>query len=379
LAADPRARSLGVDLTVTEAQLAQRESRHADACRLLRQALGRCRDFHKRHFELFLLAKSLDALGQYDEAFETLEEAHRSQVAHFKLIAPLITVRGAPALVITQHSCDAADVAAWGESAAPAAEDSPIFVVGFPRSGTTLLELTLDAHPALRSMDEQPFLQNAIDELMSQGVRYPAGLARAGDTHLAAARSKYWDRVHRKLQLGPGQRLVDKNPLNLLRLPAIRRLFPKAHILLAVRHPFDVLLSCYMQHFTAPDFALLCVNLPTLARAYRRSFDFWFEQAALLRPAVHEVTYESLVADFDVQVRKIAEFLELPWNEAMLEPGRHAEAKGYISTPSYAQVVQPVNSKAVGRWRPYGAHFTALSPQLQPYFERWGYSAEAPG
>ena len=133
-----------------------------------------------------------------------------------------------------------------------------------------------------------------------------------------------------------------------------------------------------MQHFTAPDFALLCVNLPTLADGYRRSFDFWFQQAALLRPAVREVRYESLVADFEPQMRAIADFLEVSWNDAMLEPGRHAAAKGYISTPSYAQVVQPVNSNAVGRWQPYAAHFAPLSPQLQAYFERWGYSAEVP-
>jgi tetratricopeptide (TPR) repeat protein len=362
-------------LALARATLAQRDGDDELAVRLLRQVLGECRDFDRRQYQLFPLAKSLDALGRHEEAFETLQEAHRSQLAHLQMAHPLLTVRSAPTLVITEYGCDPVDVATWSDSDAPPVEASPVFIVAFPRSGTTLLELTLDAHPELQSMDEQPFLQNALEDLTAQGIRYPMQLGRLDASQLESVRRRYWERVRSKVTLARGQRLVDKNPLNLLRLPVIRRIFPNSRIIVAVRHPCDVLLSCYMQHFRAPEFALLCNDLETMAAGYRRSFDFWYQQAELLRPAMREVRYESFVADFQNEVRGIVDFLELPWNDSLLAPAQRAREKGFISTPSYSQVVQPINRKSVGRWRAYERHLAPVLPYVQPYLERWGYDA----
>lgn len=378
LTADPEAQTLGSDLIVTQAVLAQREGRHEEASALFRRSLDSRREFHSRHFELFPLAKSLDALGRYDDAFEVLNEAHRSQVEHIRLTAPAAAARGALTMEITRYGCDPEDVAAWDESDAPSTADSPVFIVAFPRSGTTLLELTLDAHPLLKSMDEQPIVQRALDDIIAAGVQYPERLATLAPASLRSIRERYWARAREKVRLEPGQRLVDKNPLNLLRLPVIRRLFPNARILLAIRHPCDVILSCYMQHFRAPEFALLCSDLTTLAAGFCRSFDFWYQQVELLKPAVMEIRYERFVAEFEPHVRAISEFLELPWDEAMLAPSRRAAEKGFISTPSYSQVVQPISTKAVGRWRAYEKHFSAALPQLQAYLARWGYEPEGP-
>jgi tetratricopeptide (TPR) repeat protein len=373
--AHPRRRSLGSDLLLAEAQLAEREARFDVACELRQRALESVKEPHLRHVQLCRLAKCLDAAGRPDEAFRALEEAHRSQVAYFALTVPALSFRGVPTMTITQYGCDRADVAAWDESGGPALADSPIFIVAFPRSGTTLLELTLDAHPLLQSMDEQPFLQAALHGLGLTGIQYPEQLAQVSNADLERIRLAYWERVSGKVRLEPGQRLVDKNPLNILRLPVIRRLFPQARVILAVRHPCDVLLSCFLQHFRSPDFALLCADLGTLARGYRRTMDYWYQQLDILKPAVREVRYESFVADFDVQVRSIAEFLRLPWDDRLLEPGAHARAKGYISTPSYSQVVQPVNQRSVDKWRAYQRHFEPVLPLLQPYLSRWGYEA----
>ena len=189
-------------------------------------------------------------------------------------------------------------------------------------------------------------------------------------------RAHYWQQVSRRVELAPGQRLVDKNPMNLLALPAIVRLFPNARILLAVRHPCDVILSCYMQHFRAFSFTLMCRDLPTLATGYRRAFDFWFRESALLHPSHRVVRYESFVAEFEPQVRDIAGFLGLKWTDAMLQPGEHARRKGFISTPSYSQVVKPVNTRAVGRWRSYERYFRDVLPIVQPYLDYWGYEPE---
>lgn len=375
LLADSRAQKFGTELLVSHAVVLQREGRHREAVELFREALSQTAALHDRHHVLFPLAKSLDATRQYSEAFAALTEAHAAQIAHLKLAAPLAVARGAPTMQITRYGCDAADIAQWSDPEAPSAGDSPIFVVAFPRSGTTLLEQTLDAHPRLKAMDEQPLVQNALDDLIALGATYPERLAGLTPAQLGSVRARYFERAAKRVTRTAGERLVDKNPLNLLRLPAIRRVFPNARIILAIRHPCDVVLSCFTQHFRAPEFALLCADLRTLASGYQRSFDFWYAQADILKPAVLEVRYEQFVSDFETHTRALAQFLEIPWSDAMLAPGAHARAKGFISTPSYSQVVQAVNQKAVDRWKAYERELAPAIPILLPSLRRWGYSA----
>lgn len=375
LKSSPNPGALRGDLRLVEARLAERDGRFAEACDTYRAILKATPEFRLRHFHLFPLAKALDALGRHEDAFAALQEAHQSQIAYMQGAAPGLFPKGGPPIKAADHACSADDVAAWDEAGAPSTEESPVFIVGFPRSGTTLLEQALDANPALRSMDETYYLHELIDRMVESGIDFPGRLAALTPQQAADLRAYYWSQVRRKVDLAPGQRLLDKNPMNLMGLQAIRRLFPNARILLAVRHPCDVILSCYMQHFRAFQFTYLCRDLETLATGYRRAFDFWYRESALLKPAAFESRYETLVSDFEPQVRRVAEFLELPWTDAMLEPGAHASRKGFISTPSYTQVVQPVNTRAVGRWEAYERHFAPVLPILQPYFDRWGYGA----
>jgi hypothetical protein len=134
-----------------------------------------------------------------------------------------------------------------------------------------------------------------------------------------------------------------------------------------------------MQHFRAPDFALLCHDLPTLALGFRRAFDYWYQQQALLAANVRELRYERFVADFERQARGLIEFLQLPWSDAVLEPAALALEKRFISTPSYSQVVQPVHERSVGRWQRYGKYFAEALPVIEPYLQRWGYEGFATG
>lgn len=353
--------------------LASRAGRHEEARQHLESALRAEQDFVHRHKALFPLARTYDALGRFPEAFTAADEAHRSRLAFLELTTGSSSVDDSRVWTLTSQSCSAEDVAAWQDSG-PATEGSPVFIVGFPRSGTTLLEQVLDAHPLLRSMDERPYLGMAASELSALVGNYPADLAKPAATDLEAIRTRYWERTRKLVQLAPGQRLVDKNPLNMNHLPAIKRLFPRAPIILCVRHPCDVLLSCFFQDFRAPGLARVCRDLPTLASAYARSFAFWYSQAALLQPKTHEVLYEQLTADFANRVNALCAFLELPWDPAMLAPGEHARNK-LISTPSYAEVLNPVSTRAVGRWKHYAGYFDETLATLEPWLRRWGYSS----
>jgi tetratricopeptide (TPR) repeat protein len=349
------------------------DNRHAQV--QLRAALGRSQQPLLRHKLLFPLARVCDALGQHEAAFDTAQEAHRSQLAFLARVQRAHSAEQSQIWTLTGQSAAAADIAAW-DAAGPAPQDSPIFVVGFPRSGTTLIEQVLDAHPGLTSMDEQPFMLRAVAEVAQCGTDYPRELGKLSEPELDRIRAAYWTRVSKRVQFAHGRRLVDKNPINIIVLPLIRRLFPRAPIVLLIRHPCDTLLSCLLQDFRAPGLAAVCADLPTLATTYARVFDWWYAQDPRLRELSYEMRYEQLTADFNAEVHRLAEFLQLPWHEAMLTPATRARAKGFINTPSYAQVLTPVTTYSVGRWKPYRDHFTDALPALMPWIERWGYGLE---
>jgi hypothetical protein len=233
----------------------------------------------------------------------------------------------------------------------------------------------LDAHPTLASMDEQPFLQNVTEKVIERGLQYPEALGALDAAACAALRQCYWEQVAAVVTLAPGQRLVDKNPLNLLHLPLIQRLFPDAKIILALRHPCDVILSCYMQNFRASGFQVLCSSLERLARGYVNGMHYWIHHEQLLKPHVLHLRYEDLLDNFDAEVERIGAFLELEDAASLRGFHTHARQKGFISTPSYAQVTQPPNKSAVGRWRRYHEHFEPLLPILREVMEHWGYDA----
>jgi tetratricopeptide (TPR) repeat protein len=258
----------------------------------------------------------------------------------------------------------------------PSADRSPVFIVGFPRSGTTMLEQMLDAHPRFASMDERMVIQKCVEHYERQGGRYPEGLQGMSDASAEELRALYWSEVRKVVDLAEGQVLVDKNPLNMLRLPMIRRLFPDARIILALRHPCDVVLSCYLQNFRSPAFMVLCSSLERLSKSYVNAMRFWIHHQPLLCPDALLLRYEDTVTAFPSQVDRIADYLGIDDQAYLGRFSEHAAAKGYISTPSYSQVIEPVNTRAMGRWHAYRHYFEPVLPILQPIAEHWGYGFE---
>lgn len=321
----------------------------------------------------FTLAKVRDKLGDADGAMRALERGHALQMDKARLMVPELIASGVEPLTVGLDPISAESRAQWPALPAPGVADSPIFIMGFPRSGTTLLEQMLDAVPTLKAMDEQPFLQAMVERMQSFGLRHPQEIQRLDAAQCDELRALYWSLVRGTVQLAPGQRLVDKNPLNMLRLPLIHRLFPDAPIVFALRHPCDVVLSCYMQSFGAPAFMLLCSTLDRLARGYVNAMAGWLHHVELLRPRVLELRHEDLLGDFAGNAERIARFIGVDDATPMLSFHEHARQKGYIATPSYAQVTEPVNRKGVDRWRRYRAWFEPVLPVLQPMLDHWHY------
>jgi tetratricopeptide (TPR) repeat protein len=319
------------------------------------------------------MAKMYDKEGNIDAAMAALETSHARQLTLACQSVPELLKPDAPPLYLGMHMVDAEMRAQWPEYPAPSMLQSPIFVVGFPRSGTTMLEQMLDAHPQLQSMDERAFFSNLIDYMSEFGCEYPKDLGKLTAEQCEELRRIYWKSTEQVAPRTEGQRLVDKNPLQMLRLPLISRLFPNAPIIMALRHPCDSILSNYMQHFTSNSFAVLCSSLKRLAQGYVNAMNAWIRHSEVLKPHVIHSRYEDLLDDFPGNIRRIADFLELDDASPMARFDQHARDKGFISTPSYAQVIEPPNKKAVGRWRRYHRYFEPILPILEPMMKHWGY------
>lgn len=324
----------------------------------------------------FAMAKACDKQGDTVAALEALAKAHSAQMVKAAQLVPELLLPGVQPLSPALIRMTAEQAASWRIPESSSSElRPPIFVVGFPRSGTTMLEQMLDAHSTLASMDEQPFMQGVAEKVLALGLQYPEALGELDEATCSELRQHYWEQVATVATLAAGQRLVDKNPLNLLHLPLIFRLFPEAPIILALRHPCDVILSCYMQNFRAPGFQVLCSSLERLARGYVNAMDYWVYHEQLFQPRVLHLRYEDLLDDFEAQIRRIGDFIGLDDAGSLRNFHQHAQQKGFISTPSYAQVTRPPNKSAVDRWRRYEGAFTPLLPILKGIMEHWRYDS----
>lgn len=323
----------------------------------------------------FSVAKTHDKEGNVDAAMVSLAEAHARRLTLARQAVPKLFEPGVTPLHMATRRLHASSYAAWKDYPAPSLLESPIFVAGFPRSGTTMLEQMLDAHPDLQSMDERGFLSSLIKHMGTFDCIYPDDLDKLSAEQCEELRRMYWSAAAKVAPRQQGQRLVDKNPLHMLRIALIKRLFPNAPIILALRHPCDVILSNYMQYFTSNSFAVLRSSLERLAQGYVNAMESWIHHAELLKPNIIYSRYEDLLDDFPGNIRRIGDFLGLEDAAPMARFDQHARGKGFISTASYAQVIEPPNKKSVDRWRRYHKYFEPVLPILQPIMQYWGYHA----
>src|SRR5262249_48097527 len=188
-----------------------------------------------------------------------------------------------------------------------------------PRSGTTLMQEMLAGHPALCVAEELPVLADTyrqVDRHSASGKPYPEGLLDLPDAAMPQLRAAYWEAVARRLGQRPaGRCFVDKLPLNIVHLGFVRRLFPEAPVLVALRDPRDVVLSCFMQSFLVNDAIANFAKLGDAARLYAAVMDLWWHYRENAGLRFFEYRYEDLVADPRATLERVASFLGLSWDE----------------------------------------------------------------
>lgn len=264
-------------------------------------------------------------------------------------------------------------VGSWSSRGAGAVEPghraAPVFLVGFPRSGTTLLDQILDAHPDVQVFEEQPTLIAVRDALAS----YPSALAHIDERERQRLRALYWDALETGEADLKSKVVINKLPLNIIHAGLMQAVFPEARIILALRHPADSVLSCFMQNFELNASMANFLTLHDAAHLYDRVMTLWRQYRRLLPLNVVEVRYENLIRDIRAEVEPVLDFLGLPWNDAQADPAAHALARGTIRTPSYAQVTQPIYSSSADRWRRYEKHLAPVLPMLETHIRHFGY------
>ncbi len=318
----------------------------------------------------FLRGQVLDRLGRYGEAFEYYQRGNAIAAEDWR--------RGAsgddglfPAMGRLLEAFTPALVTRWPVEEPTLSTREPAFLLSFQRSGTTLLDTMLGAHPQVDVIEEQPALNAVVGEIRS----YPETLATAADDVVAGWRQRYWLEVERLTGFTPDRDrlLLDKSPLHTVHLGLIKRLFPGAPIIFALRHPLDVVLSCFMQDFTLSPFMLRYTTLRGVSEVYRRVMDLWARYRSLLSLNIVESRYEELVLEPEDRMRTLLTFLGLPWDKCVLDNVGQASGRGLINTPSYHQVSQPLYASSSYRWRNYRAELEPVMDELGPYCEQFGY------
>ena len=252
--------------------------------------------------------------------------------------------------------------------------DSPIFLIGFPRSGTTLLEQILDGHPQVQVMEEKRAFASVENAIASMPEAYPLAIADLPETQIRELRALYFQNVDMHFARREGQFFVDKFPLNTEYVPLIKRLFPEAKFILACRHPCDVVLSNFMQYYKLNDAMVNFFSLADTVALYQQVMGLWLQCVELLPLSFHRVSYESLVSNLEAEAGDLFRFLDIDWDASVLDFHSHARQKVLINTPSYEQVTEPVYQSAKDRWRRYEAQLAPFYEDLAPFIQKFGYS-----
>lgn len=353
-----------VSLNMSAARIERREKRDDAAIARLERLRLKVHEA-AQHDLLMLLGQLYDRKKDAARAFHCLNEGNRIR-ANALLAGDEESEHYLKRIELLRQQFRTDNPEQWPQFPDDDFDDNPIFLFGFPRSGTTLLEQMLDSHPRLQAIPEKPTIA-AVDHALN-GRR----LSSLTLNDVRQLRKVYFDAAARYVRREEGRLLVDKMPLNTVEVHLIWRLFPNAKCILAIRHPCDATFSCFMQNFVINNAMSTFFTLEKTAIAYAGVMSLWQEYIAVLPVNYHRIRYEDLVADHQGETKRLLNFLGLEWHDDVLHHDQHARTRN-ISTPSYHQVTQPIYQDAKYRWKRYEEYMRPVLPLLQPYIDYFGY------
>jgi len=318
------------------------------------------------------VAHAQESLGDYQAAFQSL--CTSGEVAKNAPQVQAVDASVYPQLLRNLHS----SIASHGLPTAPSYPDvrrpGLVFQLGFPRSGTTLVESVVASDIRIETSNEVPLWSAALEVLLQAGLRPGSMLEeipRQPIALLERARRAYWDMV--SAEFGSDfEMFVDKQPMNTVYLAHIGLLFPEAKIIFCERDPRDVCLSCFFQWFTINASNKHFLEWQDTAAFYRQVMDYWLTLQPLLGSTVYTLRYEDFVDDFAGEAKKLFRFLGLSWDPRVLT-FHETNRERYFHTPSNPAIRKGVEAKAAPRWHHYPDAIAEVQPVLDPIITQMGY------
>ena len=361
---------------LARARLERQAGRLDDAERLLR-SISETADHETKTRSYYEMGTVLDGQRRYDEAMSAFLEAKAMMRAEAApLIPPFLEFRARTAkaqTLLSEH------FQRWFATASALQPTRPLALLcGHPRSGTTLLEQVLDSHPNIVSIEETPifniYAYTSLMRCATGMTRMPEVLESATVEALQKSRESYFETAGLHLGSPVGSRLlIDKNPSLNFFIPAFIRIFPEVKILVALRDPRDVCLSCFMQPIiplTQRSAAYLSIE--STVEEYAATMGIWRTYKPFVQEHGLEVRYEDMVENLEASARGTLEFLGRNWDDRVLQFDAHARNK-LVRSPTHADVAKPISRKALGRWRNYQKYLEPHLEKLEPFVKAFGY------
>ena len=319
------------------------------------------------------LARCYDRINDNDNAFRYFEIAN-SLSPNLMKINRFNKNRYLERIKVRADFFSRPEIKKWKNLKSSKVKLNPIFLIGFPRSGTTLLDTILRSHPKIEVIEEKPMVEeliNSLKELPQGGLK---DLENITDIQLEKMRKVYMDSLKSNIQNGNNSKIyIDKHPLNMIYAGEIFKIFPNSKFIFSLRHPCDCVLSCFMQNFVMNDAMANFLNLNDAAHLYDVVMKLWSQYISIFKITHHEVKYENLVESFEPTVKSVLSFLELPWDNSLLKYTITAKKRENIATASYSQVTKPIYSHADGRWKKYEKQMSNIYPILEPWIKKFKY------
>jgi tetratricopeptide (TPR) repeat protein len=321
------------------------------------------------------LAQKLDQEGDYDGAMQAMlkcKEFLRPDEAPYLQESEGLVRH----LMNLAETLTPAHFQRWIEQGKSFQPQKVSVLASFPRSGTTLLEQVLDSHPGLVSSDEREAFGRDIFPAIWRSPATPLPTVAALDgvpkERLEQQRGRYFACMAAALNEPIGDRVhLDKNPTMTLLLPGMLRLFPEAKLLIALRDPRDVIVSCFMQYLPLNTNSVCYLTLERAARRYAQDMGTWLKLRERIQSPWLEVRYEECVSQLEREARRALEFLDLPWDPQVLQYRERLKSKA-VSSPTYEAVSRPLYTSAIGRWRNYRKYIEPCLEVLQPCIKAFG-------
>ena len=355
-----------------EGILLSRNEKFVEAKNCLKLISFESNEINKEIIRVSTLAKCYDRIGDTDKAFDYFKKANlltqKTKIKNFDKNKYLQEIK------IRKEFFKKSKIEKWPTLKQPDNETSPIFLIGFPRSGTTFLDTILRSHPLIEVIEEQFMVEqliNSLNQLPNGGLE---GLKEIDNEQIIKIRKTYFESLESQIQNKNNTKLyIDKLPLNIIHVGEIVRIFPNAKFIVSLRHPCDCVLSCFMQDFELNDAMANFLDLNDAAHLYDAVMDLWTQYTSIFSINYHEVKYENLIENFEPTVRSILNFLELSWDDAVLNYLITAKKRDRIATPSYSQVTKPIYSYAIGRWQRYRKQTSNIYPILEGWIKKFNY------